>query len=335
MGVKILKSYIKSIEYYYPKEKEFNSLEDNLTAKIGIYSKNIAGNDEFASDLAYNAAVKLLNSGVCNLNDIDFIILCTQSPDYILPTTACILQDRLGLPTSCGAFDFNLGCSGYVYGLALAKGLIESGSAKNVLLLTADTYSKYTNKHDRSVRVLFGDAATASLISSVDIEMDLIGPFVFGTDGSGKNNLIVPSGGLREPISELSSIEEEDQYGNIRSRKNLFMNGPEIFNFTLKAVPEAVSKLLEKSNMSKDDYDLFVFHQANKYMLDHLRKKLKIDIEKFSVCLENCGNTVSSTIPIALKEEFSNARVKVGNKVMLLGFGVGYSWAGCNIVWTQ
>ncbi|WP_238327700.1 ketoacyl-ACP synthase III [Paenibacillus gorillae] len=269
----MIKSYIQAIEYYLPETVEHNSIEDRLTEKIGIYKRTIATQDESASDLAVKAANKLFDQTNFDRQKIDFVIFCTQSPDYILPTTACIIQERLGLRTSCGAFDFNLGCSGYVYGLSLAKGLIETGSAHHILLLTGDTYSKYINEKDRSVKVLFGDAATATLLSGKEAESDFIGPFVFGTDGSGAENLIIPAGGMREPLSEEAQIEQEDQFGNARSKANLYMNGPEIFNFTLKVVPDTIQQLLEKSAKIKEDYNLFIFHQANKYMLEHLRKK--------------------------------------------------------------
>lgn len=329
----MIRAYIKAVEYYFPENYEENSIDDKLTSKIGIKKRNIAKNEEFASDLAVAAALKLFDEKVIDRNEIDFLILCTQSPDYLLPSTSCIIQDRLGLPTTCGAFDFNLGCSGFVYGLSIAKGLIESGSAKNILLLTADTYSKYINPLDRSVRVLFGDAASATLISSKHSSEELIGPFVFGTDGSGKDNLIVHAGGLREPLTNENQINETDEYSNTRSRANLYMNGPEIFNFTLKEVPKSFNALLEKSKLTLDDYDKFIFHQANKFMLEHLRKKVGIDEKKFPIFVESCGNTVSSTIPIVIKNELINKNIVSGNRIMLLGFGVGYSWAACNIIW--
>lgn len=328
----MLNSYIKSIEYYFPDNKEYNEQTDRLTKKIGINVKNIAAEDEFASDLAYQAANKLFVSGKCKPSEIDFLLYCTQSPDYLLPTTACILQERLGLSTQCGALDFNLGCSGYVYGLSLAKGLIETGIAKNVLLITSDTYSKYINSKDRSVKPLFGDAASATLIAaSENLDHSYIGPFVFGTDGRGAEHLIVQAGGLRQPHSEITSEEISDSYGNIRSQNNLFMNGAEIFNFAMKEVPKAINDLLQLKNEKLEDYDYFVFHQANQYMLDSLRRKLKIDEKKFSVQLSDCGNTVSSTIPIALYRDWVEKRIKNGNKIMLVGFGVGYSWSACSI----
>lgn len=328
----MIKSYIKAIDYYLPEGKDINDPNDHMTAKIGIKVKNIAAEDEFASDLAVAAAVKLFNSGKCSVSEIDFLLYCTQSPDYYLPTTACLIQDRLGLPTTCGALDINLGCSGYIYGLSIAKGLVETGMARNVLFLTSDTYSKYINPKDRSVKLLFGDAASATVISASDtLDESLIGPFVFGTDGRGAEHLIVPAGGLREPLTTESIVEIEDEWGNTRSRSNLYMNGAEIFNFALIQVPKAIQSLLDKRNESIDDYDYFVFHQANQYMLESLRRKMKIPKEKFSVQFEDCGNTVSSTLPIALIRDFHENKLKNGGKVMLIGFGVGYSWGACSI----
>ncbi|MNP13524.1 3-oxoacyl-[acyl-carrier-protein] synthase 3 [compost metagenome] len=211
----------------------------------------------------------------------------------------------------------------------MAKSFIESGLASHVLLLTADTYSKYSNPKDRSVYPIFGDAATATLISSREHDKINIGPFVFGSDGSGAQNLIIPAGGFREPVTLDSFVEKADEYGNIRNRCNLYMNGPEIFNFTLREIPSVVEKLLEKSQASLDEYDYFVFHQANLFMLEHLRKKLKIDAAKFSIQLSDIGNTVSSSIPIALKRDLNS--IQPGSRVMLVGFGVGYSWAACSI----
>jgi 3-oxoacyl-[acyl-carrier-protein] synthase-3 len=330
----LISSYIKAIEYYLPDIKEFNNAEDRLTKKIGIFSKHIAANDEFASDLGVKAAEKLFDNGI-DKSDVDFILYCTQSPDYFLPTTACILQERLGLPRTSGAMDFNLGCSGFVYGLSLAKGLIESGQATNILLITSETYSKFIHPKDKSVQPLFGDAAAATLISRKESEKSCIQSFVFGTDGRGSENLIVTAGGMRQPITSNTSLEIEDELGNIRSQNNLFMNGIEIFKFAMKEVPLAVNKLLEKENTTLEDYDHFVFHQANYYMLESLRSNMKIPKDKFVVNLGDCGNTVSSTIPIALKREVLSGKIKHGDRIILVGFGVGYSWSACSIHWQE
>jgi 3-oxoacyl-[acyl-carrier-protein] synthase-3 len=242
------------------------------------------------------------------------------------------MQSQLGLRESCGALDFNLGCSGFIYGLGLAKGLIESGQARQVLLVTADTYTKFIHPQDRSVRTLFGDAAAATLVGAVTSEEDQIGPFVYGTDGKGGANLIVPTGGLRRQVVENAELEI-DTAGNKRTVNNLYMNGPEIFNFTLRVVPQTVSELLRIAGKRSEDIDCFVFHQANEYMLEHLRKKLLIPSERFCVSLRDCGNTVSSSIPIALHALEREKRLKRGGLVMLVGFGVGYSWGATLARW--
>lgn len=327
------KGYIKGIEYYLPELIDHNDINDRSTKKIGISEKRIASSNEFASDLAFKAALKLFEKGICTPNEVEFLLYCTQSPDYYLPTTACILQDRLNLPKSVGALDFNLGCSGYVYGLSLAKGLIETGMVSNVLLITSDTYSKYINSKDRTVRPIFGDGASATFISCQDSNIDLIGPFVFGTDGKGAENLIVPAGGLRQPQTLETSKEIEDQFGNARSANNLYMNGPEIFNFTLREIPAVIEEILYKLNKTLDDINFMVFHQANAFMLEHLRIKLNIPAEKFSAQVSTCGNTVSSSIPIAMRNELDNNKVQIGDSLLLVGFGVGYSWSACQIIY--
>jgi len=244
-----------------------------------------------------------------------------------------LLQHRLGLPKACGALDFNLGCSGFVYGLSLAKGLVETGQARNVLLLTAETYSKHIHPADKSVRTLFGDAAAATLVSSETGDDDFIGPFVFGTDGAGASNLMVPTGGLRRAtVSDAKPVADDG--GSQRTINNLYMNGPEIFNFSLRVVPAVIRELLAKAAKSSTQIDLWVFHQANRYMLEHLRKKLGIPEERFVVAMADCGNTVSSTIPIALSRVAATGRLQEGMTVMLVGFGVGYSWSATLVRWT-
>lgn len=304
---------------------------EKIFAKTGIRQRHVAAPGQTAADLAYEAALALFAQGAVRPEDIDFVILCTQAPDYVLPTSACVLQHRLGLPRHAGALDINLGCSGYVYGLSLVKGLIESGAATKVLLLTADTYSKYIHPMDKSVRTLFGDGATATLIAADDAGHACIGPFVFGTDGSGAKNLIVEAGGFRRPRDHATACEATDVSGNVRSAEHLYMNGGEVFAFTLKEVPLAVSAMLDKAQLARDEVDFFVLHQANQFMLDALRKKLQVPAEKMPILMENHGNTVSSTIPLALVGMRAMGQVAPGMKLMLVGFGVGYSWAATMI----
>lgn len=321
---------ITAIDYHLPGQvltneqlaHEFPEWDvEKIAAKTGIRARHIAAEGELSSDLAFQAATKLMARGSVSPDEIDFLLFCTQTADYALPTSACLLQARLGLPTRAGALDFNLGCSGYVYGLGLCKGLIESGQARNVLFLTGETYSKLLARSDKSLRTIFGDAGAATLVQAKE-RPGAIGPVTYGTDGRGGGNLICHSGGFRGNRDGLAA-----------GREALWMNGPEIFNFTLDAVPQVIADTLGQASISASEVDLFVFHQANLYMLDYLRRKMGLPPEKCVFALENFGNTVSCTIPIALREAADRGQLKPGMRVMLVGFGVGYSWAAALIRW--
>ncbi len=339
------KAYIKAISYILPDSvltNEYLAAQypewsvEKIALKTGITERRISADDETALDMAVRAVECFFEEHNFDRNDIDFIILCSQSPDYLLPSSACILQDRTGLPVNIGAFDINLGCSGYIYGLGLAKGLVETGQARNVMLVTSDTYSKYIHPKDKSVRTIFGDAATVTVISAEnepDGSIGYLGPFEYGTDGRGAENLIVPHGGAKHPWSEKSFVEGEDKNGNIRSPKNLYMNGAEVFSFSLNRVPELLKSLLRSAGLEKQDVDYFVFHQANKLVLDSIRKRTEIPEDKFLHFYETVGNTVSSSIPIVLYEANKKSVLLKGAVIVAIGFGVGYSWGGTIIRW--
>lgn len=294
---------------------------EKIGDKIGISIRHLAAEDETALDMAVKASELILTDLL--KSRIDFILLCTQSPDYLLPTSACILQDRLGLRTNIGALDFNLGCSGFIYGLALSKGLISSGIANNILLVMSETYTKHLLTTDKSNRSIFGDGAAAVLVERSTDEK--IGEFVLGTDGSGKDNLIIHSGGMRNRlVNSENKLFQDNQ--EILNPGYLYMNGPEIFNFTIKSVPSLVSETFVRNKTNLDEIDFVIFHQANKYILEYLQKKMKIPDEKFYIDMEETGNTVSATIPIALASARQKKLIKAGDKVLLTGFGVGYSW---------
>lgn len=329
-----MEAYIKAISYYLPEKvvtneqlvEEFPEWSvDKIAKKVGINERHIAADDETAGDMAYKAAEKLIRENGIKRDNIDFVLLCTQSPDYFLPSTSCIIQSRLDLPTKCGAFDFNLGCSGYEYGLAVAKGLVVSGVAKNILLLTGETYNKHIHLKDKGNRTIFGDGASASLISTEGFAK--IGEFVLGSDGDGYDRLIHKTGAMRHylPLNDY----HEDENGTPLSSDHLFMDGKAIFDFTSDIVPPMIEETLQKNQISMDDVDLFVFHQANRYMINYLRKLMGIDKERFYVYLEKVGNTVSSTIPIALCE--AKREGKLHGNVLLAGFGVGLSY-GATII---
>ncbi len=326
-------AFIKAISYYLPEKKVTNEelvkdfpewSVDKVAAKVGVDSRHLAAPGETAGDMAEKAARKLFKEYDISPKSIDFVMLCTQSPDYFLPSTACILQDRLGIPTSAGAFDYNLGCSGCVYGMAMAKGLLAAGVAKNVLLLTAETYNKYLHPSDKSNRSIFGDGAAACLISTDGFAE--IGEFALGTDGSGYKHLIVETGASRK--KEKTGVESIDDDGHMRREDYLYMDGSAIFNFTLDAVPAMMKDILKKNGMEQDEIDYYVFHQANKFMLNTIRKVCVLPKDKFFVDLATTGNTVSSTVLIGLKNCIENGHINNGMKVMISGFGVGLSWGG-------
>ena len=325
-------SRIIDIEYYLPVDVLNNTTlqaefldwgAEQFEKKIGIKERHIAGKNETALDLAEQVSKKILER--YDKEKIDFILLCTQTPDYIVPTSACILQDRLGLRREIGALDFNLGCSGYVYGLALCKGLIASNIAHSILLVTTETYSRHIHTLDRSNKTIFGDGAAATIVEYA--EEDHILDFVLGTDGRGAKNLIIKNGGARNPYDSHAKLVE-DPPGSFRTANNLYMNGPEIFNFTIDVIPALVSKILKKNGLKIEQVDLVVFHQANRYILEYLRKKMKIDEKQFYINMRYSGNTVSASIPIALKQCIASKKLSTGDKVLLVGFGVGYSWGG-------
>lgn len=328
-----MEAYIKAISYYLPAgivdnaelAKQFPEwTEERIEKKLGIKFRHITSENETASDLAVQAAENLFDEYSYDRSEIDFCIFCSESPDYILPTTACLIQDRLGLSKRIGVLDINLGCSGFIASLSVAKGFIFAGVAKNILILTAETYSKYIHPRDKGNRTIFGDGASASIISTEG--MARIGEFSFGTDGKGAENLIVKTGGARchKPMDDLVF----DDFGNPNSSDYLYMNGPEILNYTLDRIPEVSGEVLERNGLKIDEIDLHVFHQANKYIANLQRRKLQIPEEKYYCCFEDGGNTVSSTIPIAIVHAIKDGSITKGNKILSVAQGLGYTWGG-------
>ncbi len=320
---------IKAITYYLPEEIVTNEQLDaeireeiNLVAKTaGVVTRRRAAANETASDLAVKAAKKLFLENNIKPNKIDFLLFCTQSPDYFMPSTSCLIQDRLGIPITAGAFGFDLGCSGYVYGLAIANSFVDSGLANNVLLLTADTISKYLHPQDKN-RLLFGDAASATLVSTEGIAS--IGSFERGTDGSGYEHIIIRNGGNRHRT--LTGNIRKDDNGNTHYDDFFDMDGEAVFNFTVERIPDLIRNCLEKNGIEKEDVGYYVFHQANKYMLNTLRKLNKLPKERFFVDINETGNTTSSTVPIGLVKSLKAGNIINGMNVMVAGFGVGLSW---------
>ena len=328
-------AFIKYIAYHLPETKltneDLSAIFPKLSAagiyKItGIHERSIAAEDELSSDLAIIAAEKLFREKNLDRSTVDHLIFCTQGPDYFSPTTACVMQNRLNLSTNTGALDINMGCTGFIYSLSMAKGLIETGAAKNVLLLNCSALVNHIHPLDKSSRILFSDAATAVLVS--ERPENSIGNFVFGTDGAKANIMMLKAGAFRHPFSTTDLSVVEDEFGNFSTPAHFNMKGDEVLNFSMDVVPGLVNNILEKNNMKMEDIDLFIFHQANLYLMKLLKKLIKIPDEKFCINLAYTGNTVSCTIPIALKDQMEKGRIKTGDKVMLVAFGIGASWAG-------
>ena len=335
-----MNAFIKAISYYLPEknfsnEDFFNMFPDSVSQRdnylrIGVSNRRIVDKNTTASDLGVKAGLALFKEHGIKPEEIDFLLFCALEFDHPFPSSSCIIQEKLNLPTSCGATDYNLGCSGFVYGLGMAKGMIESLDLKNVLLITSSTLSKTIHKKDKSSKFLFGDGAAATLISSRENDPG-IGSFILGTDGKMAEKIIIKDGGARNPISDNSFQEKENEHGNITSDAHLFMDGGAVFHFGLKTVPSMISDLLLKEKIKMEEVDLFIFHQANLFLIDTIRIKMKIPEEKVYNCMENVGNTVSASIPIVLCEAIKEGKAKPGQRILLAGFGVGLSW-GATII---
>lgn len=326
---------IKYINCYYPNniltnEDIANQFPDlkikELTRLTGVHKRYISGKGETSVDMGVSAAEILLTKNSIDRNSIDFIIFCSAGGDFITPASACIIQNRLGLPSNCGAFDFNQGCTGYIYGLSIADGLIQSNNAKNVLLITSEAITKTIHPDDSSNRAIFGDAATATLVSKNNNGSD--NKFIFGTDGSKFDKIIIKHGRERYPLPEYAEQDSLDNYGNAQNDSKFYMDGAEVFNFSVNKAPELVNSLLVQNNITIDDINYLIFHQANQIILETLGKKLKIPKDKLIIDISETGNTVSSTIPIALSNAIRSGKIKRGNRIILAGFGVGFSWGG-------
>ncbi|WP_026653788.1 3-oxoacyl-ACP synthase III family protein [Butyrivibrio proteoclasticus] len=294
---------------------------ERITKSTGIKEVTVAAEDKTSADYCYEAALKVLKETGLSPSDIDGLIFLSETPDYIIPNTAAILQERLGLPTNSVNFDMRLGCAGYVYGLFQASMMIECGYCKNVLFLAGDTMSKYTNVHDRSLKMVLGDAASATLISRSDNPTPSM--YNFFVDGSGANSIIIPAGGCRMPIKHgVTDVLEYDADGNGRTLENVCMNGMDVMVFAINQAPKLINGLLESTGWSKDDVGLFALHQANKIIVDRIVKVLKIDKDKAPFNIEDTGNCGFVSIPLLLSTYYSGINSDL-NKVIACGFGTG------------
>jgi 3-oxoacyl-[acyl-carrier-protein] synthase-3 len=328
-----MKVGIEHIEFYLPK-LEVTNIElqrlhpkwdvEKVGAKSGVFKRYRASESETAFDLACHAIDKLLQLQSVQVEDIEGIIFCTQSPDYIMPSNAFLVHKHFKFASKVWAFDYNLACSGYVYGISIARGMIVSGMARKILLINADTYSKYIHPEDRSTSLLFGDGAAVSIIS--ECSHDGIIDISLASSGEEYESFYIPAGACRLPLSRSTKEIVVDHSGNHRTLENIHMNGFAVWKFISRTVPEQINSILQKNSLSTDDIKLFVFHQASKLTLDSLIKSLKINPEKAYLNLDKVGNTVSASIPIALKFAENEGKLKKGDFILISGFGVGLSW---------
>ncbi len=303
-------------------EKIVDTSDEWITSRTGIKERRILEEGKAASDMAVEASKKALEDAGLDPSDIDLVIVATMTGDMITPSTACIVQDKLGCKNAA-AFDISAACSGFIYGLSVAYGLIKSGVYKNVLLVATEAMSRILDWEDRSTCILFGDGSGAAIVSEVPegrgiLEMEL------GSDGSGKDYLLIPSGGSRRPTTH-ETLESREQY--------LKMEGSEVFKFAVRKIDETCKNLLEKSGLDSSDIDLFIPHQANTRIIDSAVKKLKIPKEKTFVNLDKYGNMSAASIPVALDEALKQGKINDGDNILLVGFGGGLTWGSSILKW--
>jgi len=327
-----MNTIINSIEYYLPenivtnedlqKENPKWNIE-KVAEKSGVYQRHIAGDKETAYDLSIKACEKLFRS--YDKHNIDGIIYCTQSPDYIMPSNSFLLHNYFDLKENVFAYDFNHACTGYIYGLAMANAFIKAGMAKEILLVNADTYSKYINLKDRSTRVLFGDGAAVTIVKAVNEQKGII-DIKLESYGAGYDKFWIPAGGLRSPKSDETSIEVENDRGNIRTQNDIEMDGLGVWSFINSVVPKQINRILKKNKLVKADIDQYIFHQASKMTLESIMRLMKLNEDKFYINIRDTGNTVSASIPIAIKDAIGIGKIETGSTLILSGFGVGLSY---------
>jgi len=338
--------YINAISFYLPEETLSNEriieeyhyyggtddaiTSDSIIQQCGIKNRHICPLKDTAKDLGNEASTQLFHEWNIDKKDIDYIIFVSDALEYKGPTTACIMQYNLGLREDLGAIDLLHGCTGWIYGLNLAKSLLLSKTASKVLLVTADVPSKVIHPIDVEIRSIFSDAGAATLISDQPLTNGLnacIQDFVFGTDGDGEKSLWVERSGTREP-ADVAWLSQHENLPNKLVAGRLHMSSSKIFLFAFRRVPKLIEAILNKHQVRKEDVDYFVLHQANGTMLNFLRKRMKIPEEKFIICIEQTGNTVSASIPLAMKLQMDKKKFKKGDTILVAGFGIGYSWGG-------
>jgi 3-oxoacyl-[acyl-carrier-protein] synthase-3 len=308
-------------------------VRDLLLRHAGVTQRHIAAADETALDLGERACRALFDSEPHLIEHLDTLIFCTQSPDYVLPSNSSVLHGRLALNDRVAAFDLPLACSAYIYALNLASALVASGSASHVLIVTADTYSKYINPHDRSTRLLFGDGATATWLDAGPAASGVL-DCMCGTDGRYFESFVIPAGGCRQPLTDtMRGAPQQDSSGNLRTAGQIHMNGRDILSFVSSRIPAHINECLARNHVTTSEIDWWIFHQASAITLDSLIRFLAIDSSRVLRHLDRVGNTVSSSIPLVLREALADDRIRPGQLVLLCGFGAGLSWGSALVKW--
>lgn len=308
--------YNKDLGYLIP-DTEIQKTIDS----IGVRERRIADKDVCASDLAYKAAVKLMEDNSISPDSIDVLLFMSQTADYRIPATAPLLQDRLGLTTNTMAMDLSLGCSGFVFALSAAYAYASLPDVKRVLLLDGETFSKIVNRKDKVDWPLYGDAATATLVEKGDFGEST---FILRSDGSGRDSVIIKDG-MRNPVTVDSLVEKKNENDDIHTGLEVYMDGMDVFNFAMKRVPKTIKEMAEVTGTALDDIDWLVFHQANRFMTDFFVKKLKFNPERVPYCIDRYGNTSSTSVPLTIVSELHD-KMKDGDRIVMAGFGAGLSW---------
>lgn len=306
----------------------------SIVRMAGIRERRVVSEGETAADLAYWAAKRLIEDRQLDSKEIDLLIFASQTGDYQMPATACVLHGRMGLSENCAAFDINMGCTSYPYSLSVAHSMIGAGIAHKALVLNAEALTTVIHPMDRGLVPLHGDGAVASLLEPISGKGGFAG-FVLGTDGTGYHHLIIPASGGRIPRTEETKREIEDESGIIRTQEHVHMNGPAIFHFSVYKIPEVIKQALEQFQLTVDDLDLVLLHQANKTMVDLIYRALKVPSEKRFYFMEMVGNVSGPSTPMVLAEAWRQGLIRPGTRTLLAAFGVGLSWGIVVIEWPE
>ncbi len=305
-------------------EKIIDTTDEWITKRTGIKERRIAADDESTSDMAVKASIRAIESAGLRPEDIDLIIVGTSTPDYPIPATAPIVQDKLGCRRGIPAFDLNSVCSSFTYSIMAGNGILSTMDYKYCLLIGADLYSRIMNWKDRGACIIFGDGAGAMVLEK-NVQSKGLLSGVYGVDGSGAELIKLSVGGSKNPAKDFASYNYEDMF--------FYMDGRKVYEFTIKVLPQVIDNLLKKAGVTPDEVDVYLLHQANLRIIESISDLLKVPMEKFIVNIRNVGNTSSASIPIAADQAYREGRIKPKDKVLMLGFGGGLSWGGALIEW--